>query len=105
MPRPAPFTQAPYRPSNGTEGEYFMEAFCFHCERDRAFQENPDQADGCPILAKTFALDVTDPEYPQEWITDDKGARCTAFTMDPTCPTRCDKTLDMFGDVGGGKEP
>jgi hypothetical protein len=61
-----------YRPSNGTESQDFMEAFCFRCEKDR----NRD----CPILAATFVLDVNDPKYPKEWRYDGEGhPTCTAF--------------------------
>jgi hypothetical protein len=30
----------PYRPSNGTEGEYFQEEYCYRCKHD-----DPDQLD------------------------------------------------------------
>lgn len=90
----------PYQPSNGSEGEGFHAAFCDHCARDAAFRETNYEGDpalGCQILADSFCYSVTDPKYPKEWITDDEqGPRCTAFTTDPTCPTRCDKTADMF---------
>lgn len=89
----------PYRPSNGSEGEGFLEAFCFHCARDAAFRDGGPDADsalGCQILAKMYALDVADPDYPKELIEDERGSRCTAFTEDPTCPVRCDRTIDMF---------
>lgn len=81
----------PYRPSNGTEGMGFMEAFCFQCERDRD--------EDCQILANTFAYDVTDAEYPAEWVCDESGARCTAFVQEgePLPTPRCTKTTDMFG--------
>lgn len=91
----------PYRPSNGTEGRSFQEYYCDHCERDRAFRETDYEGDpalGCQILADTFVYDVTDPKYPKEWIEDDRGSRCTAFTTDPTKPLRCDKTADLFAD-------
>lgn len=70
-------TPRPYRPSNGTEGEIFMDGWCLWCERDRAFRE--DVGDSCPIAAATMAHDTGDPGYPAEWITDEKGPRCTAF--------------------------
>lgn len=94
----------PYRPSNGTEGESFIEYWCGRCARDAKFRENPDSGDGCPIVAATFVFEISHAEYPKEWITDEKGPRCTAFTTDPTCPTRCDKTPDMFCAVGGSHE-
>lgn len=93
----------PYRPSNGTEGCDFEDQWCSRCARDQKFRDNPDSGDGCPIVAATFAFEIDHPDYPKEWIEDEEGPRCTAFTMDPTCPRRCDKTLDMF--VGGSKAP
>lgn len=86
----------PYRPSNGSEGMDFDDRWCSHCTRDAAFREDPDGADGCPIYAKTFALDISHPDYPKEWIEDENGPRCTAFTTDPSKPVRCEQTLDMF---------
>jgi len=88
----------PYRPSNGTEGMWFDSQWCEHCARDAAWRENVNN-DPCEILNLTFALDINHPEYPKEWIKDDDGGnpRCTAHTEDPSCPTRCDKTIDMFG--------
>ena len=64
-----------YRPSNGTEGEFFMERWCYRCRHDSA----PD--DFCPILATTMAFDVDDPEYPSEWVQNEDGigGYCTAF--------------------------
>lgn len=82
---------APYRPSNGTEGDLFMEAFCASCTRDGA--ERP-----CGILLMAFALDLDHPDYPQEWQRDERGARCTAFTTEhPPPPLRCTVTADLFG--------
>ena len=56
-----------YRPSNGTEGAYFIEAFCVRCWYDR----NED----CPILADSFIKQVP------EWVCDDdeENAKCTQF--------------------------
>lgn len=72
-----------YRPSNGTEGEAFIGEFCCQCVKDRACNNaDPDYANGCPILAATFACDESDPHYPKEWIEDELGPRCTAFERD-----------------------
>ncbi len=90
----------PYRPSTGTEGMAFDEAWCEHCTRDKAYRDggpDVDPAIGCQIIADTFAYDITDPKYPKEWVFDRDGRpSCTAFTTDPKCPVRCDKTIDMF---------
>lgn len=81
-----------YRPSNGTEGEGFISAWCCNCERDRH--------EDCTILAATFAYDVEDAEYPREWCFDRQGRpQCTAFVPEGQAlpPPRCPDTLDMFG--------
>lgn len=94
----------PYRPSSGTEGMAFDEAWCEHCARDAAWREDPDAADGCDILSRTFALDITDPEYPKEWVYRSDGMPCcTAFTTDTTKPVRCDKMIDMFETHSTGR--
>jgi hypothetical protein len=73
----------PYRPSNGTEGEIFCDNWCNKCERDAAYQADPERADGCVILSATLIYDLLDKEYPPEWIWDGEGyhrtPRCTAF--------------------------
>lgn len=90
----------PYRPSSGTEGAAFDDAWCAHCARDAAYREAGDDGDpaiACQILSNTFVYDMNDPAYPKEWVYGKDGRPCcTAFTTDPTCPVRCDKTLDMF---------
>jgi hypothetical protein len=65
----------PYRPSNGTEGQDFIDAFCSHCKRDASRD--------CPIVAATFLYAADDPRYPKEWVQDEVGARCTAFERVP----------------------
>ena len=69
----------PYRPSNGSEGMDFMSYFCERCVRDQAYQRSDGEQEGCPIAAAAFAYEVSDPEYPREWIADEQGPRCTAF--------------------------
>lgn len=63
----------PYRPSNGSEGEWFFNTYCDRCWFDRT--------EDCPILAATLVYEVDDPEYPKEWVDDgDRCGRCTQFT-------------------------
>lgn len=107
---PAPeYIGRPYRPGSGTEGMAFDEVWCDHCTRDRPYRDDPDNLDpgfhGCQIIADTFAYEITDPNYPKEWVYGRDGRPCcTAFTTDPSKPVRCDKTLDMFGSATTGKQ-
>lgn len=90
----------PYRPGSGTEGMAFDDKWCAHCTRDAAWREDETQHDGCDILSRTFALDITDPDYPKEWVYDRNGCpSCTAFTTDSNKPLRCDKTADLFAVI------
>lgn len=69
-----------YRPSNGTEGEGFICAFCANCERDRGFWDGTGE--GCGIVARTLIYDVDNPEYPGEWTYTEGGEpTCTAFVQ------------------------
>lgn len=88
----------PYRPSNGTEGECFFHSFCYQCARY-------GQEGACEILGRSLQLEIDDPDYPKEWVSDgfgDKGyeqnPRCTAFIPeDESVPEeRCKDTLEMF---------
>lgn len=69
----------PYRPSNGVEGDFFVENFCERCRRD----ENQD----CPIYAATLSFQEDDPNYPKEWVIPEDAdewpgdAKCTAFEV------------------------
>ena len=69
----------PYRPSNGSEGAYFIERWCDRCVHDEPHRNNT--GDSCAIVANSMAFRVRDPEYPKEWVQEDNGsnARCTAF--------------------------
>jgi hypothetical protein len=91
---------SPYRPTSGTEGADFMEAFCDRCTRDAAFRAGT--GDSCPIAADTMVFAVTDPEYPAEWVQDERGPRCTAFDPEtPSAPARAPEGLRT--SPGGGE--
>lgn len=61
-----------FQPSNATEGDSFMDAFCFRCGQWGA--------KGCDIQGRTMAYGTEDPEYPREWTYDNQGdPTCTAF--------------------------
>ena len=62
-----------YRPSSGTEGDWFFGKWCRHCARDKAMSEGADfdECDDdqvCQIIANTFDYNIDDPQYPIEWI-------------------------------------
>jgi hypothetical protein len=70
----------PYRPSNGTEGMIFDDAYCSNCKRDAAWREDENSADPCPLLSNSFAYNIGDPDYPTEWQYGPDGQpTCTAF--------------------------
>ena len=64
-----------YRPSNGTEGESFVDEYCMnclHCDPD------PNGKKQCEILLATLCFSPNEPEYPREWIYDALGnPKCT----------------------------
>jgi hypothetical protein len=61
-----------YRPSNGSEGLWFMGKFCDRCAND-------SEGDECEIIALTMALDVDDDGYPEEWTYKNGDPVCTKF--------------------------
>lgn len=65
----------PYRPSNGDAGDAFIAKFCEKCARDG--EDNP-----CFILGRALGHNIDDPDYPPEWVQDEQGPRCTAFTLE-----------------------
>lgn len=71
----------PYQPSNGTEGEIFMAAYCNRCKHDNL---DPDTYEGgCEIIVRTMAFSPGDDDYPKEWCYGPDGQPvCTAFEMD-----------------------
>jgi hypothetical protein len=71
----------PYRPSNGDEGEGFMCDWCYRCAKDRGRRQ-------CDILTRSMAFDITDLEYPTEWIEEEDGPRCTAFVKVGSVPRK-----------------
>jgi hypothetical protein len=73
----------PYRPSNGTEGEFFQERWCEHCRADKdfreAFAQNGSGDGGCSILGRTMLYDAEHELYPKEWQWQKGEPVCTAF--------------------------
>lgn len=85
-----------YHPSNGTEGDIFMNKWCANC-KNHSFDLD-DGFDPCEILGRNLFLRFDDPDYPSEWIVCEEGPTCTAFidAKSDGLPMRCDKTIDLF---------
>lgn len=69
----------PWRPANGSEGDWFESRFCDHCAKPQLVNGTWD----CPIQTNAFFFDLDDPEYPPEWIMENGAPRCTAFERGP----------------------
>lgn len=67
----------PYRPSSGTEGEFFQCRFCEHCKADLNF--NDGDGPGCELIANSMAFNIGEEGYPVEWVWKDGKPVCTAF--------------------------
>lgn len=69
-----------YRPSNGSEGEGFIDHFCRNCIHGK-YEHTGDVNDKpCEIITRTFFLDINDKDYPEEWCYDENGSpTCTAY--------------------------
>ena len=84
-------TPQPYRPSNGTEGDFFMASWCEKCAL------SDYDGDGCMIQLRALAHGIDEPEYPSEWVYSSDGAPCcTAFATERRDDERCHETPDMF---------
>lgn len=67
----------PYRPSNGTDGCIFEDAFCNRCQKDVP----PDPDHGRDLGECQIHNDALLGLKPTEWVQEDDGTRprCTAF--------------------------
>ncbi len=104
----------PYRPCNGSEGEFFHSMWCENCDRDKVMNGTAtiDDADNdpdlyCEILNRSYRDDPL-----PEWKRGDDGQpMCTEFVPmrkpdEPAPVERCPNTSDMFDPPapGGTKE-
>lgn len=92
-----------YRPSNSSEGDWFMSKFCDKCAK---FPVSTDAACQCQIFIKTLALHTSDKGYPKQWQYDDKGCPvCTSFkdrkqfneSRKNRIRNKDRKTMELFG--------
>ena len=64
-----------WRPSNGTEGYLFMDAFCKNCTKDKD--------NNCQIIWLSMRFNTNDDEYPIQWqYSEDGQPTCTEFELD-----------------------
>lgn len=70
----------PYRPSNGTEGDWFLSKFCLHCIHGK-YEHTGDVIDNpCEIITASFFSEIGTSTYPPEWVYDDnEEPTCTAW--------------------------
>lgn len=85
-----------YQPSSGTEGEIFMEQWCYKCTKGA-----DEASSGCTILLATMSFDKDHELYPPQWTYDNKGNPvCTAFQREgvpiPTDHKRNDDVVNFW---------
>jgi hypothetical protein len=74
-----------YKPSNGTEGELFINRHCANCVHENSFRKE-DGKKFCGILSATLTHEVNDKKYPTEWQYIDDKPTCTKFErLKPVC--------------------
>lgn len=67
-----------YRPSNGSEGDWFMDKYCMNCLH---CDPNPEGKKQCEILLRSLVYGANEPEYPTEWTYDENDKPiCTSYT-------------------------
>ena len=79
-----------YRPSNGTEGDYFNMQCCHRCVKDHDWHVEPYQAgDSCPIILDALAGEHSYPneDGPPQWSHNyETGeSRCSEFEGPCAC--------------------
>jgi hypothetical protein len=83
-----------YRPSNGTEGDQFINRFCDHCAYEKFIHTSNSNDLKCEILSKSLLYNINEAEYPEEWQYNSRNKPiCTQY-----------KKYDWNKDVGE-KEP
>lgn len=65
----------PYRPSNGTEGMWFVDKYCMNCINCNPDPEGEKQ---CEILARAMGYSFDDEEYPKDWVYKGNEPICTS---------------------------
>lgn len=53
-----------YRPSNGSEGDWFMHEHCYQCIHEHP---NPDCKPKCDLMTASMCYGIEEEGYPKEW--------------------------------------
>lgn len=81
-----------YRPSNGTEGDYFRSQTCYRCIKDHDWH-GPDAYgdESCPVMMSGMVGEFAypNPLGPPEWSYDDEAGRFECAAFEGPCP--CEK--------------
>lgn len=100
VPMAGPHPGERYMPSNGTDGQCFIEEWCCNCQRDRSLRDGVeldecDDDEKCEIVAASFRDEAV------EWRELEDG-RCICVAFVPAGQSipvpRCENTADMFSD-------
>ena len=85
-------TGNPYRPSNGSEGDWFESQWCSTC-----IHNHPEH--GCKVWFYALMFPIDDKLYPKELVEGKDGPICTKWSdhAKPKHKPRCKKTGDLFG--------
>lgn len=72
--------QRKYRPSNGSEGDWFCSTYCYNCIRGKYEHTGDTRDNPCDIISSSMCFDTKDDEYPKEWIYNESNEpTCTSF--------------------------
>ena len=69
-----------YQPSNGMEGDIFINEFCKNCKNELFIHTGGEKHIKCKILTDSLSLDINDEKYPLELIKDENGiGKCSKY--------------------------
>ena len=69
-------TKKLYRPSNGSEGDWFINKYCNNCIHGKYEHTGDIQDKPCDILSSSFCYGIEDEKYPKEWQYDENNKPC-----------------------------
>ena len=69
-----------YQPSNGSEGDWFIDSHCAQCIHEKFIHTQKDSDKKCDIFSRTLVYHISEAEYPKEWTYDENNKPiCTEF--------------------------